>query len=1380
MNKNNSIAKAMRLLQSRSGSPQPMADGGLPTLQYRGPDGKIAEAATEDELGRLYDSSGNLIGHNSKFENERYGAWDNPEGQSTLGWLGTKAYDIGQGAYSGLANLVGAVTPFGTSAEGNMAFQVPPMIPAVGKAFGNLMGTPSDPGTMYSLTGVPELDKPIQDDTNTAVLSMFGGNAFNPLTVAPKGSVGMFAGRAAKTANHAALARAEEMASKGIPREQIWNDTGWFQGPDKQWRFEIDDSNFNLSKSLKDFEEGKSSPLGGVLNHPDLYGAYPDLADIPFSISQAYGPGEGALGSFLKDGTQSPVIIAGFDPKRVGQSELGLTSSLPHEVQHVLQQREGFSPGASPDRGHKVDDVKLAAQTAYERELLDADKDAALMRELDLDVPKWMLEKKPWDELTPREQLAHYDRGRNYLYRNAAGEVEARAVEARAGLFPEERQARPPWLDYDVPEADQIVKLLSDTGKPNILGSAIATAGELRPFAESSNPSVRAAQRRAEDVPFEDKLVVQHNMRERSFLHNRGNYNDNIPVPSLAISKASEPLTNFGEVSLFGSPEMAIPKGSNPVYPGDAYTARAPKIVRDVPKAADRDRLYEKLTGEKGKGYKLDLDDPYWDDGFRIGYLRSIGQEPPPGVNPGDWARNAIGPDARDGMERFVSDWLSSHQGVIRERIDKGWSNDGERRLYAPHTLDNMVKASKGKNASEGFNYGPTSWKAAIMRPFQSLRDIQDSRGLIGKVPEKELDAQKSALADDGYKLAEALGYRDTDPDMIWEGLRSQDPDIRQQAQALRSALLELPTEYFEAKPQRAVDIGEFKMAGVPEGMDDVAEHLKRRGLDVRTLPKGETERAAALTEMLRSRPDLLFSDTGKPSILGSALATAGEPKAAAPIRAYHGTSEPIARFDSSIRGETTGAESAKNAFWFSKSPDLASDYAVLAGHGPLATAQRQLKFFEDKARRGEVLTPEEATSARKLYADVEAYTREAPDNPMQGANVLPVDLEFRNPLVHDYQGAPYRDESYSSLVNRAAEGGYDGVVLKNTYDPAFPQNGRALTDIYGAITPNTVRSATTGETLFSDTGKPSILGSAMAGAGESKPISIRKADEGKNWGVYHARVGDDIAGYADYGVLPNAGVVRGVAVDPAFQRQGVASALHGRIQDDIGLPLTPDNTLSQEGYDFWKASYPEAVRDHRPNGTGYWIDDVNRDMSKGVPAWRMSGGPNRPDDVLWADNRPSLLGSALATAGETPAAQGIKPFSDSTPKSGGGVKPFESGQQFDFTPGSGSRDVKIGNTEITYGVSKGGPGEGPSAELILAKTPKDKRGQGSARAAISQMLSEADANGARVFLNADPMDKGVSKAKLDGFYESLGFKKNKGKNKDFSSKAEYVRYPKK
>lgn len=52
----------------------------------------------------------------------------------------------------------------------------------------------------------------------------------------------IFAGPAARTANRAMLRRAQDMAESGADRRAIWDETGWFRGPDGQWRFEIDDS----------------------------------------------------------------------------------------------------------------------------------------------------------------------------------------------------------------------------------------------------------------------------------------------------------------------------------------------------------------------------------------------------------------------------------------------------------------------------------------------------------------------------------------------------------------------------------------------------------------------------------------------------------------------------------------------------------------------------------------------------------------------------------------------------------------------------------------------------------------------------------------------------------------------------------------------------------------------------------------------------------------------------------------------------------------------------------------------------------------------------------------------------------------------------------
>lgn len=114
----------------------------------------------------------------------------------------------------------------------------------------------------------------------------------------------------------------------------------------------------------------------------------------------------------------------------------------------------------------------------------------------------------------------------------------------------------------------------------------------------------------------------------------------------------------------------------------------------------------------------------------------------------------------------------------------------------------------------------------------------------------------------------------------------------------------------------------------------------------------------------------------------------------------------------------------------------------------------------------------------------------------------------------------------------------------------------------------------------------------------------------------------------------------------------------------------------------------------------------------------------------------------------------------------------FAGARAIDWTPGGGSREITFGDTTITYGVSR------DTAEIILVKTAKAKRGEGSARRALERFVSDADAQGLTLFLNAEPMESRVSASGLKRLYKSVGFKDNLGRNKDFRSRAGMVRPP--
>jgi predicted GNAT family acetyltransferase len=101
-----------------------------------------------------------------------------------------------------------------------------------------------------------------------------------------------------------------------------------------------------------------------------------------------------------------------------------------------------------------------------------------------------------------------------------------------------------------------------------------------------------------------------------------------------------------------------------------------------------------------------------------------------------------------------------------------------------------------------------------------------------------------------------------------------------------------------------------------------------------------------------------------------------------------------------------------------------------------------------------------------------------------------------------------------------------------------------------------------------------------------------------------------------------------------------------------------------------------------------------------------------------------------------------------------------------------GYKSAKVGDTNIEYAV-------GPSGvEVSKVFTPSEARGRGSARAAMQALVEAADREGLQLNLTPDPLDAATSKTKLQGFYSSLGFTPNKGRNKDFATRAAMLRTP--
>lgn len=208
-------------------------------------------------------------------------------------------------------------------------------------------------------------------------------------------TMSIFAGPGAATANRVALMRAEEMERKGSGADEIWRATGWGRGVDGKWRFEIDDSAMKLAPPVEN-----ALANGGRVNTTLAAGVeHPELY-------AAYPPG--GMQFIAEQGARNDAYAApGQIYLKTRDAAQGRSITL-HELQHPVQSLEGWAVGGSPKM--------------FSRELPDGG----------------------------------YDNG-FAAYKRLAGEVEARNVQARAGMTAEERRAIPPWYTEDVPRGQQIV-----------------------------------------------------------------------------------------------------------------------------------------------------------------------------------------------------------------------------------------------------------------------------------------------------------------------------------------------------------------------------------------------------------------------------------------------------------------------------------------------------------------------------------------------------------------------------------------------------------------------------------------------------------------------------------------------------------------------------------------------------------------------------------------------------------------------------------------------------------------------------------------------------------------------------------------------------------
>ena len=322
-----------------------------------------------------------------------------------------------------------------------------------------------------------------------------------------------YAGKNANGANLDSLREAQEMQAAGADMESIRKATGWHEGMDGKWRWEIDDSKMEYHRAgdalfgrnhpeyaeqqrleqkmlygeLTDAEQARlraltetwgrersrlservergNARLEDVLDHEELFRAYPQLRHVRAVFDETP---KGVLGSFSAEGNQITISEELRDAPQ---------DMLIHEIQHAIQNAEGFAKGSNrqywEEKLTNGDEIQSKGfQEAREKliqfQLDEANEEVLALRdqlekagELDDGFREY---DRIWEEAERRgldkKINEYYDLRENYydqlhkpqrsvpseLYYNTAGEIEARDAANRRPMSSETRKRIKP--DY--------------------------------------------------------------------------------------------------------------------------------------------------------------------------------------------------------------------------------------------------------------------------------------------------------------------------------------------------------------------------------------------------------------------------------------------------------------------------------------------------------------------------------------------------------------------------------------------------------------------------------------------------------------------------------------------------------------------------------------------------------------------------------------------------------------------------------------------------------------------------------------------------------------------------------------------------------------------
>lgn len=256
----------------------------------------------------------------------------------------------------------------------------------------------------------------------------------------------------------------EAAVVRAMVSDEVWRQMQRNQGEDSLAGEQLEIPSKMLRTDYP-FEGFNALPLEDVLDHPKLFEAYPEAKDVMVRVNPKLGVG----GSFSVMDTGDRVITVG------SADQMG---TLLHELQHWIQEKEGYAKGSNVKQfgitGTVVNADQIAKLDNQKRALLDRYPDVKAMEQRlqrgeDLTNDEWTR----YEQVHSLPEFTANAQARLALvkspleqYRSTAGEIEARDVQARQSLTPEQRQAVAPYSSENIATEDAIV--LMDAAGPQM------------------------------------------------------------------------------------------------------------------------------------------------------------------------------------------------------------------------------------------------------------------------------------------------------------------------------------------------------------------------------------------------------------------------------------------------------------------------------------------------------------------------------------------------------------------------------------------------------------------------------------------------------------------------------------------------------------------------------------------------------------------------------------------------------------------------------------------------------------------------------------------------------------------------------------------------